>query len=157
MPCSSIAPPKYIRANHLMFALHEHIQKAIIRKQEPCTTRTQVEEAALLIEHTEPNPHDPPSRQAATTHNPGRHNSAAASAFNQQPLRQGYCQYNGPTRRTYLPDRPYTQRPYPSGANAVPQRFERGRLGMARALGRPNNIPVRRDISQPEQPVRPAP
>jgi hypothetical protein len=39
----------------LLFFLHNHIQVVIIRKQESCNTRLEVEKTALLIERTEKN------------------------------------------------------------------------------------------------------
>jgi hypothetical protein len=46
---------KYVRVNQLLFFLHDHIQVVIIRKQESCNTRLEVEKTALLIERTEKN------------------------------------------------------------------------------------------------------
>ncbi len=48
--------PEHQRANNLLFALHPYSRDAFTRKHENYTTRMQVEEAAMLIERTEPNP-----------------------------------------------------------------------------------------------------
>jgi hypothetical protein len=39
----------------LLFFLHDYIQVVIIRKQESCNTRFEIEKTALLIERTEKN------------------------------------------------------------------------------------------------------
>jgi hypothetical protein len=41
------------RANNLLFALHDYIQKVIKRKLKSCVTRRQIEEIALIIERIE--------------------------------------------------------------------------------------------------------
>jgi predicted nucleic acid-binding protein len=41
------------RANNLLFALHDYIQKVIKRKLKSCMTRHQIEEIALIIERIE--------------------------------------------------------------------------------------------------------
>jgi hypothetical protein len=46
---------EYVRVNQLLFFLHDHIQVIIIRKQELCNTRLEVEKTALLIKRTEKN------------------------------------------------------------------------------------------------------
>lgn len=52
----SAVPPGFVRVNQLVFSLHPYIQTATVRKREPCNTRLEVEEAALLIERIEDNP-----------------------------------------------------------------------------------------------------
>jgi hypothetical protein len=46
---------EYVRVNQLLFFLHDYIQVVIIRKQESCNTRFEVEKTALLIKRTEKN------------------------------------------------------------------------------------------------------
>jgi hypothetical protein len=45
----------YVRVNQLLLFLHNHIQVVIIRKQELCNTRLEIEKIALLIERIKKN------------------------------------------------------------------------------------------------------